>query len=70
MATEEMNDEGKASAKLKKLWCIRTHGRWCRGDVASFEGEQAEKMLKAKGTAWVGSQAAYKKATEKPKDDS
>jgi hypothetical protein len=47
-----------------KLECTRTHGRWNKGDVASFDPDMAEKMTDAKNAAW-------KKATKRraPKKD-
>lgn len=39
-------------SKKVQLECVRTYGRWNKGDRAGFEAETAEKMVKAKNAAW------------------
>lgn len=37
--------------KLFPLKCVRSNGRWNKGDIASFEAERAEVLVKSKN--WV-----------------
>jgi len=49
--------------KKTKLVCIRTHGRWNKGDTAGFEKDTADKLVEGKNAAWKKSAAA--KSNEK-----
>lgn len=37
--------------KLYPLKCVRSNGRWNKGDIASFEEDRAKVLLKSKN--WV-----------------
>lgn len=37
--------------KLFPLKCVRSNGRWNKGDIASFEAERAKVLVKSKN--WV-----------------
>lgn len=37
-----------SKTKLYPLKCLRSNGRWNKGDVASFEKDRAEALVKSK----------------------
>lgn len=46
-------------AKLSKLTCLVTHGRWNKGDKASFDPKTAEKLTAGENPKWSdGKQSA------------
>ena len=49
-----------AKPKKTSLICTRSHGRWCKGDIAGFEPDRAKKMIEAKNAAWKPAPAAKK----------
>lgn len=43
-----------------KLVCTNTHGRWNKGDVASFEPKRAAELTNAKKANWKKAEAEKK----------
>lgn len=47
----------------KTLECVQGYGRWNKGDVASFDKDQADKLTGGENAKW---KVATKKGAQKP----